>query len=750
VVATLAAAVAVLLVAATLGSALAAWHIAAARDDEKREHDRVDVLNKQLQRLLYVADMNLAQHAWETADIGRMRELLEKHRPKPGEPDLRHFEWHYLHGLCNAPRLTFKAAMFSEVFDYPVASVAFSPDGKSFAAASWNEPDHQVEITIWDTPSGRQIRTIHERLESSHSPSIRVAFSPDGNRLASSAFVDMDHDPSVKVWDTRTGREIFSFKIWDARTSGDPKEFRSALGGLTFSPDGKRLATTGDMIDHSVRVWDAQTGREILTLKGHRQHILGVAFSPDGKRLASASGTPTVKVWDAQTGRELLTIKGNNETLFHMVTFSPDGKWLAGASSDGKILVWDARNGEEIPTSQGHTGPVLDVAFSADGKRLVSGSADGTVKVWNLVAPAVVGRPSWRTAFTVKGHSDAVFAVTFSLDGKHLASASADGTLQMWDAHTGQEPFSLKSTGGTTVDRVVFSPNGERLASTAGWDTVNVWDTRTGQETLTIKSPGARSLAFSADSLACGSRFSPGSPMPREGRPTLIRPTVHVWDARTGQERFTLLYKGPPVSEAAEVAFSPDGKSLATGEGVALKLYDSQTGREILALPGHGKAISGVAFSPNGQILASASVDDTVKVWDVPNAREILTLKGCSVAFSPDGRRIASGSLDRTVTVWDAHTGKQILTLKGHTSNVRRLTFSSDGERLASLASEVKVWDAHTGQETLTLKGRSASSNYLLRSPFNDVAFSPDSRLLATAGNDGTVKVWGHLAARIP
>jgi hypothetical protein len=221
------------------------------RDEAQRQRDEVKALNdklaakeQQLQRTLYAAHMNLAQHTWEAAGAERTRELLAKYRPKLGETDLRGFEWHYLNGLCHAELLTIKANA------HPLYGVAYSPDGKRLAAAFGREDS-----------------------------------------------------ATVKVWDAQTGRELLSLK-------GGSHNIGDFSNRLAFSPDGKRLAS-GDR--EVVKVWDAQTGRELLTLKGVS---LSVAFSPDGKRIASAGylfkgrmpeGTEA-KIWDAETGRELLTL----------------------------------------------------------------------------------------------------------------------------------------------------------------------------------------------------------------------------------------------------------------------------------------------------------------------------------------------------------------------------------------------------------------------------------------------------------
>jgi sugar lactone lactonase YvrE/tRNA A-37 threonylcarbamoyl transferase component Bud32 len=210
--------------------------------------------------------------------------------------------------------------------------------------------------------------------------------------------------------------------------------------------------------------------------------------------------------------------------------------------------------------------------------------------------------------------------------------------------------------------------------------------------------------------------------------------TVKVWDVATGQETLTL--------KGYVVAFSPDGRRLASAStDQTVKVWAAATGQELLTLKGHKKSVTSVAFSPDGRRLASGSVDWTVKVWDVATGQESLTLKGHthvvdSVAFSPDGRRLASASTDQTVKVWDAATGQESLALKGHLDSVNCVAFSPDGRCLASASSDntVKVWDVATGQESLTLKGHKGT--------VKSVAFSPDGRCLASASEDWTVKVW--------
>jgi WD40 repeat protein/serine/threonine protein kinase len=190
------------------------------------------------------------------------------------------------------------------------------------------------------------------------------------------------------------------------------------------------------------------------------------------------------------------------------------------------------------------------------------------------------------------------------------------------------------------------------------------------------------------------------------------------------------------------VAYSPDGRQLASASGdKTVRVWDAASGQQLLTLQGHADEVLGVAYSPDGRRLASASADRTVRVWDAASGRELLTLKGhthriLGVAYSPDGRRLASASADQTVRVWDGDSGQELLSLQGHTSWVEGVAYSPDGRRLASasLDKTVRVWDAASGQQLLTLQGH---TDEVL-----GVAYSPDGRRVASAGIDQTVRVW--------
>jgi len=167
----------------------------------------------------------------------------------------------------------------------------------------------------------------------------------------------------------------------------------SQVNSVAFSPDGKRLATGA--ADHTVKIWDFATGKDVLTLQGHTSQVTSVAFSPDGKRLATGAWDTAAKIWDLATGKELLTLQGHNG-LIESIAFSPDGKRLAaGANNTAKI--WDLATGEGLLTLQGHTSQVNSVAFSPDGKRLATGSLDATAKVWDLA--------TGKELLTLKGHN---------------------------------------------------------------------------------------------------------------------------------------------------------------------------------------------------------------------------------------------------------------------------------------------------------------------------------------------------------
>jgi WD40 repeat protein/serine/threonine protein kinase len=707
-----------------VGTAVSAWQAVLAQANEnkanahaaqaerkeqeaKNERDQVRALNEKFRRTLYASDMNLAQHAWDAGGAGLVRNLLERHIPRAGETDLRDFEWHYLNRQCHTELLTLNGGG---------KGVAYSPDGKRLASASYDSNSKDGMVNVWDAQTGHKLLTLK-----GHRGSIDgVVFSPDGKLLACAP---SGPGAEATVWDGQTGQVLLSLK--------------GAFNCVVFSPDGKRLASPAqDPRTHedAVKVWDAQTGQELLSLK--KSGIDWVVFSPDGKRLATATGDDnTVKVWDAQTGQELLTCKGHTSTIWPVV-FSPDGKRLASASNDQTVKVWDAQTGRELLSIKGHRDWDFSVVFSPDGKRLAT-TDQQIVKVRDA--------KTGQELLTLKGHSDPVGSVAFSPDGRHLASASEDATVKIWDTHAVPKPL-IYQDGATAVASMAFSPDGKRLASGSGvpyggWEEskpfeTKVWNAETGKVLLSLKGhtgqvegPDGKRLASASGAVLFNWVYSsPGG--------------AKVWDAQTGQELLSL--KGGAYS----VAFSPDGNRLATGSGGSdshgkrfpgdVKVWDARTGQEILTLKGHTDAVLSVAFSPDGKRLASASDDQTLKVWDAQTGQELLTLKGHngrvrSVAFSPDGKRVASASEDKTVRVWDTQTGQGTLTLKGHARYVRNVIFSPNGLRLASVADDkrVKVWDAQTGRELFTFKGNVRS-----------LAFSPDGHRLANGSNDGKVTIW--------
>jgi WD40 repeat protein/serine/threonine protein kinase len=391
-------------------------------------------------------------------------------------------------------------------------------------------------------------------------------------------------------------------------------------------------------------------------------------------------------------------------------------EWLHFTSQlDEARLVLSASRGKEV------------IAFRPDGQHLAAGETDGTVRLWD----AATGRD----VAVLDGRGRPVRDLAFDPDGRRLLVFWMDGTLRSWD-ESGKETGDVLRIPHQRAFGAVFSPD-RRLLFAMSDHTGRLWDLATGRPHAEV--PGrflgedTGAAAFAADGRRLA--YSTGDD------------TVHVWDLESGAESCNL--RGH-TSEARALAFSPDGKRLATGAVYpenCVRLWDLTTGSEIAVLRGHRNAVFAVVFSPDGSRLVSSSLDQTARLWDGVTGRAIAALKGHrgfvnDAAFRPDGKRVVTSSHDGTLRIWDASDGEPLAVLHGHTDWVGRVVFSPDGGQLASQSADgtVRLWDMALAERRGVLRGHS--------SMVYDVTFSPDGTRAVSAAWDGTVRLWDLTTGR--
>ncbi len=551
-----------------------------------------------------------------------------------------------------------------------------------------------------DEPPPRSIDTSEEALSfSSRSEDLRqesqgywsAALAPDG-RTAAAVDGTPGNSGSLRIWDVPTRRELALRKE------------KAAIRSVLFTPDGKTLITTE--FDNAIRLREPRSGRVLRTLRGHSAGVNSAALSPDGKTLYSVANN-VVKVWDLQTGKETASFEAGKQALY-MIAISPDGKLLAGGGVEKVAKIWDLASKKELKSLAGHASAIEALAFSPDGKLLATASWDHAVKLWD---PA-----TGREAATLEGHPRAVLSVAFSPDGNLLATGGGNWNEQNpQPTQSGYQPASGN-------DEEKPEPGDLKL-----WDVA--------KRTLIGDLNGHDGQVFSV-------KFS------RDGK-TLVSASfdksVKFWDVEKRQTVITLPTRHEAASKprtALGIAFSPDGKLLATAEeDNTARLLNSSDGATRLSLKGHEDAVSAVAFSPDGTRIATASYDQTARIWDAVDGKLLQTFRGhkgwvLAIAFAPDGTTLATGGFDKTARLWDAASGRDLGVLVEHNGAVRAVAFSPDGTTLATAGSDrrVRLWEVATKRRRTILKGHKGA--------VRAIAFAPGGRTLASASEDHSVRLW--------
>jgi WD40 repeat protein/serine/threonine protein kinase len=516
------------------------------------------------------------------------------------------------------------------------------------------------------------------------------------------------------------------------------------LHGVSFDPGGGRVAVAG--ADKTIKVWDIKSGRVVQTLRGHTDVVLSVAWSPNGRHVASAGADKTVRLWDLETRAEVFRRPGHvgdYAGTVYAVAFSPDGGQLVAGDEDGVATIWGVPDGRIIHRlPEKHENAAVCFAFSHDGHLLASGSWSGAVRIWDVATGNLLRK--------INAHTHRLSAAVFHPDGRSLATASFDRTVRVWDVATG-EPLH-KFVGHTgLVSGLAYGPGGRRLFSSGGEDkAITVWDPREDREVLNLRGHTlfCQCLASSPDGLRLASA----------GKDK----TVRIWDASPVREderspAVTLDHGNQENREVWSVEFSPDGRYLASaswGEN-NVRIWDARTLALLRTVPLKPDSMNSfrLSFSPDGERFTTAAAarggEALVNVWETASGlevgreiRERRSVPFCTT-FDPGGRYLVREGPEHTVQVRDAATGEVAGLIGRHSLQIWAMVFSPDGKRLATASNDGTVrlwaWDpTRLGPE----QQPELELPVLVDGYANRVAFSPDGKRLATGGEGSTIKIW--------
>ena len=682
----------------------------------RQESKRAEAGELAARRVAYTSDMNLAQQALAQNNLGSAEELLNRHRPKEGRPDLRGWEWRYLWQYCRSD------ALFTLCKEGIIASLTLSHDGKWVAVGGYDNG----ELAVWDLDSRKEIVRLP-----GNGRRVVAAFSPRDRQLAFSGWTGSKSNAHhrVRLWDgnerkvvaelalagecrglaysadgetlitaTESPGEIVRWRIADQR-----KLATLPLRDALLSPEGTTFAVTRDFSmasycarEGDITVVDLANGKELWTQRATEDRVLALAFSPDGKTLASAAGyvDPDMRLWDVPTGKEVGRQEKHRGWVGSIV-FWPDGKTFASAGSDQLIRLWNMTETRPAAILRGHRLEVWRLAMLPDGRTLVSGSKDGSVCVWDT---SKMG--DRKTYTTVPG----VFVWGFGDNGSSVVTLDRQGSVARWKGSGFRDSEPLFQVLPGFLEACI-SQDGNRVATVFSNGLVRVWDVKRRELTSEfvagrisqsgeIGMNGTRRLQFLARTSSLVLSYQADD-------------LLHQWDWESRRE----VRSWPAAPRAFAMGFSPDENWCLTvgwdGFGSLVNLREGRERHFDFGL----KQLPDAAFSPDGKHFAVPSQTGVASVRETSSLGEVATLRGFmqgvhSVAFSADGRRLVTGSDGQeAIKFWDTKTWQELITLEGQGSIFRTPTFSADGDSLGALNSKgvLHLWHAPSWAEIETV-----------------------------------------------
>ena len=509
----------------------------------------------------------------------------------------------------------------------------FSPDGRRLACMNYSDSVH--EVMVWDVDEW----TVSHRIRGARFESFwgTMDFSPD-----SRALVIGDADHHMKIVDLASGNTDVNV----------PEAHSEGMSSVAWSPNGSIIASGSAFSGGPIQLWDAASGERLGTLEGHTSWICELVFSKNGLRLYSASGDQTIRIWDVEQRLCLATLRGSSHEVYGLA-LSPDGTELASACKDGVVAFWPAlpRPEEDLPALIDlGTGTFAWPAFAPDRSVLAVPRA-GAVTLFDLATLEEIEQ------IDALG-TDGVWIVAYSPTGSLLVSGSLSGKVRVWSC---TERTLLKELGGhqASINGLYFQADGSRLLSVdrgghAIWRDTQTWE---AVQSFTVEITGGMAVSPNGRLLVRGDAGS-----------------LRWFNAETGD---LLATTEGPEHPTVRAAFSGDSSQVAgVSQYGTVALWDSSSFEWITAFQGHMQGIHGVAFSPDGRTLATGGGTDrdAVKLWNLSTHRELMTLSGQGslftiVTFSPDGRWLATCSWEGELHLWHAPSWQVIEAARKAMSN---------------------------------------------------------------------------------